>query len=369
MMANNKRGYDTIQTQTKNTLTNLQSATTDNNNKVKSSWNDMHDNLIASATEINSQVSAQVSTLSGNVGTFYVNITYPSNFLGGNQAASRLPVGFPGFAGGPSGSVATSHRDLKILDTMLPPICNNPDGCYYGGWDVSDSFIGYSEDKINNWDVNLSDFNIGSMLVSRFQNSTNPSYGNLSDFTHLSEKWIGATHYEYYMNSQKSPAQSLASGGFNCYDGAQLMIALGAAFGLSGSMNCGSWNGIPHCWAVIGGQVMDTTAFQDGYGWRSPSVNYGAGGSSVVPSFSFGKEDNNNEPIVIEGVLKHELVLKLDGVPENIDQAALETILKGMIKDPKILKQIVQEESFMTELKTEIARKIEAIKRANGGGS
>ena len=50
-----------------------------------------------------------------------------------------------------------------------------------------------------------------------------------------------------------------------------------------------------HCWAVIDGTVMDTTAYQDGYGWTSPKVNYAGS-----PSFKGGSGSSDNPTYKIE---------------------------------------------------------------------
>ena len=60
-----------------------------------------------------------------------------------------------------------------------------------------------------------------------------------------------------------------------------LVQALARAFGLGYGQGSGSWGKDGHVWATVDGiGVVDTTAIQQGYGFRSPKVKGYSGGSS-----------------------------------------------------------------------------------------
>jgi hypothetical protein len=88
-------------------------------------------------------------------------------------------------------------------------------------------------------------------------------------------------HHEWYFDDQKSNAKVLADLGGNCYDMAQLLVAIGNAFGLSGGLVNGYWGSVPHTWAYISGiGEMDPTAFVKGMGWSPPGS--GSVGSTAI---------------------------------------------------------------------------------------
>lgn len=368
IVANNKSGYSTIQSNTQSTLSSLQTQTTNSMGNVKSSWNSMRDSLVSAADKIRSNAGGSISNLSGNIGIFYRKVSNPSLFLAGHapdsaRGSSKLPMG--GFAGH-----STNSNELDMLDMALPTPCNDIDGCYAGWSDLrpnTNDIIG----KVDNYSTTFPPYGSFNKNVGDFTNSSMPIMGDLGAFTTIASNMIGKTSYQYYFNSKGGDPRSVYdSGGFNCYDGALIMLSLANAFGLGGYMQQGTWNGIGHAWAVIDGETFDTTAYQDGYGWTSPKVQGYTAPSAGFKSYDVGEMNpnygNDNEPITIEGSLEHKLVIDLENVPNNIDQASLEQTLKGMIKDPEILKAIVKDDTFMNQLNIEIARKIAAYKRANG---
>ncbi len=343
---------------------------------VKQSWNGMRDSLVSAADKIKDNVGNDISNLSSNIGTFYSKIRNPALFLGGmdvrTRSTNRLSVpkisGISGglFAGHPT---SQSKNQVRMLDMAEMIMCNDPNGCYAGWSDFRPNEPDIMN-KVDNYIPTFPPYGSLNTDVGDFENSSFPIMGNFGAFQAIAENMIGKTSYQFYTNSKGGSLRSIyESGGFNCWDGANIMLQLASAFGLGGYMAHGAWNGIPHVWAVINGKTMDTTAYQDGYGWTSPKVSGYAGSPSIKnlgemnPNYG---EDNGPISIEFKNSLKQELTLHLTGIPDNMDQKALEEILKGMIKDPEILKSIVKDDNFMKQLNTEIARKIATYKRTKG---
>ena len=164
------------------------------------------------------------------------------------------------------------------------------------------------------------------------------------------------------MNSKGGDPKSLYdSGSFNCWDGANIMLAMASEFGLSGHIATGMWGNTPHAWAVIGGQPFDTTARQDGYGWTSPKVNYAGGVSIKTPT------QMDQEPIQFDGTLTHEHNINLTGIPENVDPEMLKEIFEDMTKEnPQFVKGFVSQNAFMEYLSIELARRKGKTNRTYG---
>lgn len=371
IVSNNTAGYSQIQTKTIDTLNNLQSKTASDMTAVKSSWNNMRDSLVNAASNINSNVSSQVSHLQGNISIFYRKIRNPALLLAGpgpgfaGPGRIRIPhISGPHFAGpGPTGD----HGDdqLRILDTLPSIPCLDEDGCYAGDWDQSSTWITAIMNSVNGYVPNFGDLGSLGLTAANFKNSTFPLTGNMGAFSTIASRLIGATRYSFYWNSRYgSPAAALNSGAFNCYDGALIMLALARAFGLSGYMAHGYWGNIGHVWAVIAGKVFDTTAFQHGYGWSSPKVHAGP-----VPSVDLGSSNPTEtlDTLTVKEALDLNLNLKLEGVPDNIDQDTLLAALKSVINDSDLLKAIVKNSTFQDALKSELAKGTLRKQRSRGG--
>ena len=123
--------------------------------------------------------------------------------------------------------------------------------------------------------------------VKEFYNSRPQiSFGS---FQKMAEALFSAVHYDFYYNSDKygSWQAALQAGACNCYDGANALIALASTCGFSGTLGSGTWNGIPHVFAIINGKKMDTTSWQnrgnwDGVAAGSPSGFKGFGENKTV---------------------------------------------------------------------------------------
>lgn len=127
--------------------------------------------------------------------------------------------------------------------------------------------------------------------VKEFYNSQ-PSI-SFSSFQHMAEALFSAIPYEFYYNSEGhgSWQAALQAGSCNCYDGANALIALAATCGFSGHTESGTWNGIPHIYAVINGKKMDTTGWQQRRDWNGVSAG---SPSNYKPTSSGDKVTNVN---------------------------------------------------------------------------
>jgi hypothetical protein len=115
-----------------------------------------------------------------------------------------------------------------------------------------------------------------SFKVKEFYNSQ-PQI-SFDSFRKMAEALFSAIPYEFYYNSEGHGnwVNALQAGSCNCFDGANALIALAATCGFSGHTESGTWNGIPHVYAVINGKKMDTTGWQNRRDWNGVS----AGGPS-----------------------------------------------------------------------------------------
>ena len=90
--------------------------------------------------------------------------------------------------------------------------------------------------------------------------------------------------YEFYWNSKKSNQQVWDSQRCNCYDGAELIIEIARDMGLTNaSLIHGSWKGLGHMGAMIGGKLYDMTQFQN-YGVFRGTSGVSFGGVAGEPN-------------------------------------------------------------------------------------
>lgn len=373
IVADNTAKYDTIYNTTKTTLDNLQTKTDQSMTDVKQSWNSMRDSLISAANKVDSQVTSQISHLSSNIATFYRKIQNPILFLAGPmpyryRKSGKMPsMGHAGprqgkFAG-PAPVRSTNSNQLSWLNSSPGIPCSNMDDCYYAGWDYSDPWISTIMKYIKSYRPIFGDLGNMDLTVGDFENSTMPIMGNMTAFEAVARKLISGTSYSFYYNSRYgSPYAAAASGSFNCYDGALIMLALANAFGLGGYMASGCWGDVGHVWAVIGGKTFDTTAFQGGYGWSSPKVHACGPGPD---SFSTSDTGVSNS-WVIEDTLDLNLTLQFEGLPDSMDEESLKSWLMSVINDSELVKKLVKDRNFVDRLRTEFDKTDRRDERANG---
>ncbi len=353
IVSSNKVGYSTIQTTTQSTLNSLKSQTDTSMNAVKSSWNGMRNGLVSAAQNIKTNVSSDISKLSSNIASFYRKIRNPALLIAGPGPSGPSSVNIPRM------SFAGPSRELDLLDNAPYLPCMDPDGCYAGSWNVSNPNISAIMGRVKGYVPNFPGLGNLGLKVNDFTNSTFPIRGNLSAFTTIADKIISPTRYKFYYNSEGSPQAMLNRGEFNCWDGTMIMGALASAFGLPWEIIHSFWGNTAHVLSKIGGKYFDTTAKQKGYGWTSPSVRI-AGPSTPIPSFT------EADVIKIELEDNVNLTIKLEDVPNNMDEATLIESFKKIITDSGVLKKLIKNREFMDILKIELSKAANKKKRAGG---
>jgi hypothetical protein len=340
IVANNTSSYANINNTTGSVLSNLRNQTNTSMGSVKSSWNSMQNSLVSAANSIKSTVGGDISSLSSNLGTFYNKVQNPGQFLAGHPTN------------------ASNRQQLNLFNNASRSLLN-PNG-YYAGWNNASNTSNAIMSDVDNYTPNFGSLGSLGMNVGTFTNTSSPPIG-LNAFSQIAGSAIDKTAYQFYYNSKGGDPKSVFdSGSFNCYDGALIMLAMASEFGLTGHMQTGLWDNIPHAWAVIGGQPFDTTARQDGYGWTSPKVNYSGGVSIKSPT------QMDNEPIQFDGTLTHEHNINLTGIPDGVDPKMLQEIFEDMTKDPQFVKGFVSQNAFMDYISIEFARRKAKINRSYG---
>lgn len=337
MKTNVQGSFNSILSKTRTTMTNMKSATIGHIGNIKSSWHGMQDALIASADHIKSQTSQKIDKLKNNLGDFWNKVKHPDqliasaagpmNHQGSIRRRSRPHFHIPqgNYAGGFDFKPKRSRgqpSDLK--DEYLKCMIETGQPCY-AGWGFN--WTNKIANKFKGWNTHFAKFHLDDYLnVGKFENSNFPVKGNAEVAKAYIYDVIAATSYGSYFNSKfgDDPVAALRAGVFNCWDGANIILALARAFGFYGSMGHGSWNGIGHVWASIPGLGnIDATAIQNGYGFTSPKVSGYAGtikrgsASSKVPDGNINKTTHNEVHIHINGD-----VYGIDDLNSKIEEGA-----------------------------------------------
>lgn len=327
LVNDDKTSWDKIRDNTKTQLNNIRKTTGDVTNQMLDSWKYMASGITNSADRIRRDSSSDISTLSGNIRTFYTRIRHPESFFAG-PGGSRISSGY--YAGVPS-----SSADLLNAFMINDAPCTS---CFAGGWDVATPNTSAVKSTIRGYNVMVP--GMGDVLKVRdFADGKNPLYGNMKMFELLASKLIDGTAYDFYYNGRYSNAEALARGAFNCWDGAEILVALANAMGLPAEMIHGRWGNVGHMAAKVGGVVFDTTQRQNRGVWRgTPGVSFGPGGGMG----DGGTEVNIN--------------VDLTGTPPgNSDRDIADMIIEG-VKDRKV----------MDVLKAELGRGVNRTRRKNG---
>ena len=294
-IATNARAkYSQIVASTRTSLTNMQSATTKNIGNIKSSWRGMQNALIASAEHIKTQTGSKIDQLKTNLGNFWNKLKHPDQLIGaaGGHIGSirrrsaphiRMPV-----AGGFDFKPRRSNGSPDDLTEEYFKCLSTGNACYAGGWNFN--WKQKIQDKFNGWNTHFGKWNLDNYLrVGKFNNDNFPvnklgTAARASIAKQYIFDTIAATNYGSYFNSHfgDDPVAALRAGVFNCWDGTNIILAIARAFGFSGGMGHGTWNGIGHVWADIPGLgIIDPTAIQQRGTFTSSAVKgYGAGSIS-----------------------------------------------------------------------------------------
>ena len=337
MKTNVQGSFNSILSKTRSTMTNMKSATIGHIGNIKSSWHGMQTSLIASADYIKTQTSTKIDKLKTNLGDFWNKVKHPDQLIGGaagsinskgtirRRSRPHLSVPKGNYAGGfnfkPQRSKG-SPTDMK--DEYLKCLLAGQE-CYAGGWNFN--WTKPISNKFKGWNTHFNKFSLDKFLnVGKFENSNFPVRGNAEVAKAYIYDVISATKYGSYFNSHfgDDPVAALRAGVFNCWDGANIILAIARAFGFSGGMGHGSWDGIGHVWASIPGLGnIDATAIQNGYGFTSPKVTGYAGtikrgsASSKVPDGAKTTNNHNEVHIHIHGD-----VYGVDDLDSRIDDGA-----------------------------------------------
>jgi phage-related protein len=197
------------------------------------------------------------SPRSSNRGLFAGIYNNVSGFVNRTANNNGLPGRYAGSAG-----LGDGPRDSDN--------CTPDDPCYAGGWGDFTNIKNKAMSALNTWPSKMKI--PGLDITSGIINDMKDGNLGLSTFEALARAIIGKTSYQYYYDGKKTDAQVISSGRCNCWDGAEVLIHLAQRMGLPASMQRGTWGADGHVWALIAGKIFDTTAFQHGYGWKSPKV-------------------------------------------------------------------------------------------------
>ena len=356
-MANQQRNsLTTMQTQQSQGMKNVNSTTASNlntmrnttnvvTNQMTNAWLYMKDNIVTAASDLRSQSSSHFDRLSSRIGTFYNKLQNPSNWGGGyaggstntisknrspsrfTSAMSRVSKVTNGFAGGtaPAWKLSKIVCDSSDCSDYFN-LRNSPEKRLniesfenmlvngYGGWsDWSPKHFNHIKRTTGEWNMQGPTIDLVGGIptglafqVKEFHDS-NPNI-SFSSFQSMAEAIFNAIPYDLYMNSDKTGdwLSAMRSGAVNCWDGAHALIAFANTCGFSGSIAHGSWDGVPHVWAMINGKKMDTTGWQQRKDW-APSSSYGGPPSSWRHgnnnSTVFGGSSNSSTEVtvIIEG--------------------------------------------------------------------
>lgn len=277
--------------------------------KLKSGWNTLVSNFKTGAQRLKDAVLAPVRTVYNALVDLWNLVTGGSvpKMAGGSAGGTAGGVAGPRPAAGPRPTSHTRGGVMGGLTQTIQGFINNtanrnglpgryaghgglgdgpprtmscdPDDPCYAGWGNLDTIKDKALAVLKTWPgrFKIPGLDITSGLLNAFTSGT----GALEIFDMLARSIIGRTHYEYYYDARYSDAEAIKHGAFNCWDGMEILLHLAQRMGLPASVGRGSWGNDGHVWAVIAGKIFDTTAYQHGYGWKSPKVRgyVGAGPS------------------------------------------------------------------------------------------
>lgn len=332
MKTKNTSAYNDMYLRSNESLLHMRDSTANITTQMTHAWNLMKDNIVRSANQLKNDSTQHFNQLSNTIGSFYIKIQNPSRWGAGSSTLSsssaRPSVGRsiaktvfhgagPKYSGsssmtvgalknvlcpnGDCGGIFDGYNITDIVD--VADFLRSIDGKHGFGWgDWNSSHYTHINNKSNAWSTGSPVIKLqgGIPTSAKFKvgdftkGSPKISFG---EFQSMAGSIFSAIPYKHYMDSswKGSWLGALQSGACNCSDGADALIAFANSCGFSGYKQWGTWDGEGHFWAVINGVPMDTTAWQKGYGWRSPKVHgYG-------PSNNTTKNNNVTVNVTISG--------------------------------------------------------------------
>lgn len=354
MKTQNMTAYNDMYQKSNQSLIHMRDSTSNLTAQMTNAWRYMKDQIVATANQLKSESTTHFNELSNTIGDFYRKIQNPANWGANGRSPNAIPsrssrsssgrsianaiTSRSGgrFAGGRdvyNRSLGSSTMTIAQLKRKVCPTgtCDIFDGYsattrvnpaeflgmfaddYFFGWnDWNSTHYNYIKNKSDEWEMKSPQIQLmggidtnAKYKVGDFENGS-PQI-SFESFQSMAESIFSVIPYRLYYNSdwKGSWLGALQAGACNCWDGAHALLALANTCGFSGSIGSGSWGSYGHVWAIINGKIMDTTAWQGGYGWTSPKVS-GYGHPSVQRAMHHPSvESNNNETptinVTIEG--------------------------------------------------------------------
>ena len=375
---------------TNSQLNTMLNNTKTTNSRVTSSWAQMGSSVIKTSENIKTKSTGYFNQLSTTIGGFYRKLQNPSSwgaggYGGGSGRPSRMRK--VGHTNSMTSKIRNIFQRQNITDdtitlqqakvnpfidtTSLRYInpTNNPNirlslntlakyGAIklpkgnFGGWDATNVNYKHIHDTANKWKMKTPNFGPystnGKFIVEQFE--TGVPKIDYNTFRGLAEDVYSQTHYDFYADSDKygNWVTAFLSGGFNCSDGADSLIAMAHACGLSAHKVHGHWNNLGHFWAEVEGHKMDTTGWQQHRTWTPSQSHAGPAPRGFVTNpieelkNIFKESENNNgsenikstdDPLNVNINLNENHTVNLENVPENINQDELEAIITEMFNE------------------------------------
>lgn len=318
---------DTISLSNEQYLNSMTSSTLSTTLQMTSAWNTMKNNIVNSANQIRSQSYSKFSSLHRSIASFYNQLAtahFTSGLVAGVPTRKGRIVGRVGRTSGNTGgriktagglsNIPQNHVN-KIMNTAYP-------------WKIADPWFLGIQVPMNN---TVNDFKNGATKKVTYSN-----FESILDKVLTARGFNNPGSYDFYWNSQKTNQQVWDSVSCNCYDGAEMILEIANMLGLSGSIVNGSWNGIGHSAAMIGGKLYDMTQFQKHGVFRgTQGVVFGT--NSGTSRHSAGRANSNNYSDN-QTVVKHETTVHvdlsnsniygIDDLDEHIDKGVRKTIIE-----------------------------------------
>lgn len=415
----NRVQWSNTTTQTKNQLNTMLKSTQSVTGNMLKAWNTMKSGIVSAASQIKSQATVHFNQLSSTIGGFYRKLQNPSSWGAGGGGMRTSARGVGRSAGGMSNissilantirrehhlpiSISTTTAKKTISGNFLDYMdieggTINVDDLIRSGYINSENIgllskgsagwtsgvgknLSTIKSRSNNWSMKgpniMGRIPTGlSFKVKEFANGRpNISFGS---FKSMAESLFSAIPYAFYYDSEKwgTWQNALAHGEANCSDGADALIALAHTCGFSAYKQHGHWNQYGHYFAIVNGQKMDTTGWQQRRTW-TPSASAGPTPenpleksnmilSDIAQDMKTGESFNihtgeaiNDVELGGEIVIKHEFI----NLPPNMDEEQVAQMISETTNDESWIKSLVSNMKFQN-LDSQIKNKL--IRREN----
>lgn len=388
MINTTKSGLKSVTDTTKINLTNMQNSTTKVTTQMVKAWDSMKTNIINVATKIQSGSYAKFKSLHNTIKSFYSQIQSASfgslaagpgpGSSGNSRNVFRMPVSKSTVQSGSGVNFQKRVADTiakvyAVTGLQAVPVSVNGEELY-----ASSNVDGIANTHINKimntaykWPLKNPKF-LGATLPLNYKvgdlkngKSGKDVLRGLDFETVMNAIWAahGGWGYSFYYDSRMSPAQAFHGSSFNCYDGAQMVVAIAQMMDKSAYMVHGSWNGIGHMGAMVDGKLFDTTQRTNRGVWRGSSgVHFGPAPSDPFKNLenaisnlrtdintgetfdvTTGKSVESSE-LKISG--EATLNVNVNGLPDNVDTDTVVNVFRTLLNDKKFLKELVNNKDF-----------------------